>query len=120
MSSWKDVKRLSLIPPTSLMMAGPSGCGKTVFTTRLLLENNKLFMTPPNTVHYCYGSWQQGFETLKKGGVKFHEGVPDSSLLPRWFPEGGILILDDLRNEGGNVKRSWTYLPNILTIKTSP
>ena len=48
--------------PTSLMSAGSSGCGKTVFTTRLLLENPKLFKTQPNCIHYCYGSWQQSFE----------------------------------------------------------
>ena len=89
---------------SSLMIAGPSGCGKTVFTTRLLLDNEDLFATPPKTIHYCYGSWQHGFEPLKKGGVKFHEGVPDSSLLPKWFPQGGILVLDDLMNEGGNDK----------------
>ena len=48
--------------PTSTMIAGPSGCGKTVFTTRLLLENSDQFSTTPNTIHYCYGSWQHGFE----------------------------------------------------------
>ena len=90
--------------PTSLMIAGPSGCGKTVFTTRLLLESPDLFKTPLNCIRYCYGSWQHGFELLKKHGVKFHEGVPDSNLLPKWFPEGGILVLDDLMNEGGNDK----------------
>ena len=90
--------------PTSLIIAGPSGCGKTVFTAGLLLENPDLFKTPPNCVHYCYGSWQHGFELLKKHGIKFHEGVPDSNLLPKWFPEGGILVLDDLMDEGGNDK----------------
>ena len=90
--------------PTSLMIAGPSGCGKTVFTTRLLLNNVDLFKIPPDSIHYCYGSWQKGFELLKKHGVKFHEGVPQSSLLPKWFPGGGILILDDLMNEGSSDK----------------
>ena len=90
--------------PTSVMISGPTGCGKTVFTTRLLLDNPDLFRTPPHTIHYCYGSWQQGFELLKQCGVQFHEGVPDSNLLHKWFPEGGILVLDDLMNEGGSDK----------------
>ena len=90
--------------PTSIMIAGPSGCGKTVFTTRLLLENSDLFSTTPNTIYYCYGSWQHGFEIFKKCGVQFHEGVPDRNLLRKWFPEGGILILDDLMNEGSSDK----------------
>jgi len=91
--------------PSSLLIAGPSGCGKTVFTTKLLLENGDLFQEPPKSIHYCYGSWQDGFQNLKKGGVKFHEGIPDSEQLPRWFPRGGVLVLDDLMDEGGNDKR---------------
>jgi len=91
--------------PSSLLIAGPSGCGKTVFTTKLLLENGDLFQQAPKSIHYCYGSWQGGFQKLKKGGVKFHEGIPDSEQLPRWFPRGGVLVLDDLMDEGGNDKR---------------
>ena len=36
---------------------------------------------------------------------KFHEGIPDSELLLVWFPKGGLLVLDDLMEEGGNDKR---------------
>ena len=72
--------------PTSVMISGPTGYGKTVFTTRLLLDNPDLFRTPPHTIHYCYGSWQQGFERLKQCGVQFHEGVPDSNLLHHRWP----------------------------------
>ena len=91
--------------PSSMLVAGPSGCGKTVFTTKLLLDNADLFSEPPKKIHFCYGSWQNGYEKLKKGGVRFHEGIPDSEALPRWFPEGGVLVLDDLMDEGGNDKR---------------
>jgi len=66
--------------PSSLLIAGPSECGKTVFTTKRLLENTESFAEPPATIHYCYGSWQKGFDKLKKGGVKFHEGIPDSEI----------------------------------------
>ena len=90
--------------PSSLMIAGPSGSGKTVFTTKLLLDNPELFADPPPDVHYCYGSWQKGFDPLKKAGVRFHEGIPDSDTLPHWFPKGGVLVLDDLMDEGGNDK----------------
>ena len=92
--------------PTRLLIAGPSGCGKTTFTTRLLLDNTELFSQTTESIHYCYGSWQKGFEKLKKGGVKFHEGIPDTDLLHKWFPGGqGILVLDDLMDEGSNDKR---------------
>lgn len=81
--------------PSSLMIAGPSGCGKPVFTTGLLLDSPKLFETPPNSIHFFYGSWKPGYETLEKGGIQFHEGIPDSSLLPKWFLQGAILVVDD-------------------------
>ena len=41
---------------------------------------------------------------MKEHGVKFQDGIPDSELLPKWFQEGGLLVLDDLM-EGGNDKR---------------
>ena len=97
--------------PTSMLIAGPSGCGKTVFTSNLILHNKELFdnslkirqKTVP--IHYCYGSWQKGFETLQKQGVKFHEGIPEKESLSKWFPEGGVLVLDNLMDEGSNDKR---------------
>lgn len=91
--------------PSSIMVVGPSGCGKTCFTRVLLLEHlNELFVNPPTKVHYCYGAWQDKFTDMQKAGVKFHEGVPASSQLKSWFPQGGLLILDDLMAEGGNDK----------------
>ena len=91
--------------PSSLLIVGPSGCGKTMFTTKLLLDNVESFAESPPSLHYCYGSWQKGFDKLKKGGVKFHEGIPDSDVLPQWFPKGGVLVMDDLMDEGSNDKR---------------
>ena len=76
-----------------------------MFTTKLLLNNLDLFLTPPSQIHYCYGVWQDGFQPMKKQGVKFHEGVPDTDQLKTWFPKGGLLVLDDLMAEGGNDKR---------------
>jgi len=34
----------------------------------------------------------------------FHEGIPDSEMLPKWFSKGGVLLLDDLMDEGTNDK----------------
>lgn len=90
--------------PTSLLIAGPSGCGKTVFTTHLLVDNVELFDKPPKTIHYLHGSWQKGFERLKKEGVKFYEGIPESESLPKWFPGGGVFVLDDLMDKESNDK----------------
>ena len=95
--------------PSSILIVGPSGCGKTVFTEKLLLDNNELFDNTSTPVHYCYGAWQDRFQSMKDRGVHFHEGISDHSALMQWFPRrrgrGGILVLDDLMNEGSNDKR---------------
>ena len=86
--------------PSSIMIVGPSGCGKTCFTESLLLDHlEELFVNPPPTIHYCYGAWQDGFQDMK-----FHEGVPTTFHLQKWFPKGGLLVLDDLMVEGGEDK----------------
>ena len=91
--------------PSSILVVGPSGCGKTCFTEQLLTHHlDDLFVNPPPVVHYCYGAWQDKFKDMKKAGMTFHEGVPPSSQLKKWFPKGGLLILDDLMEEGGNDK----------------
>ena len=91
--------------PSSIMVVGPSGCGKTCFTEQLLMNHLcDLFVNSPTKVYYCYGAWQDKFNKLKKAGVTFHEGVPASSQLKSWFPQGGLLILDDLMQESGNDK----------------
>ncbi len=90
--------------PSSVLIVGPSASGKTVFTTRLLTDNLDLFATRPNRIHYWYGSWQKSFETLKKTGVTFSAGVPTEKELDKWFPRGGLLVMDDLMTEGNNDK----------------
>ena len=90
--------------PCSVLIVGPSGSGKTVFTTRLLTDNVDLFASRPAKIHYCYGSWQKSFETLKKAGVTFSAGVPTEEELDKRFPRGGVLVMDDLMTEGNNDK----------------
>ncbi|XP_078355815.1 uncharacterized protein LOC144661000 [Oculina patagonica] len=92
--------------PSSILIVGPSASGKTVFASQLLLNHSDdLFGTSPDAVHYCYGAWQDGFRDMKKRGVKFHEGIPEEEDLTKWFPRGGVMVLDDLMEEGGNDKR---------------
>ena len=93
--------------PSSIVVAGSSGCGKTHFVSRLLEDPGHYFQQgPPRALHYCYGAWQPGFEPLKKRGIHFHEGLSQTTDSETWYPpEGGVLILDDLMDEGGNDKR---------------
>ena len=108
--------------PSSIVVAGPSGCGKTYFVSRLLEEPGHYFQSgPPPALHYCYGAWQPGFEPLKKRGIHFHEGLPQTADLDTWYPpEGGLLILDDLMEEGATTNGCWICLPNTRIIVTSP
>ena len=90
------------IVTSSILIVGPSGCGKTCFTGSLLLDHlEELFVNPPPKIHYCYGAWQDGF---RDAGIQFHEGVPNTFHLQRWFPKGGLLVLDDLMVEGSEHK----------------
>ncbi len=37
---------------------------------------------------------------MQAAGAQFHEGVPSTSQLQKWFPNGGLFVLDDLMTEG--------------------
>ena len=91
--------------PSSILVVGPSGCGKTHFTENLLLNNTALFETTPPKIHYCYGAWQDKFKHMQARGIRFHEGIPDTQDLSKWFPRGGVLVMDDLMDEGSGDKR---------------
>ena len=53
---------------------------------------------------------------MKDAGVQFHEGVPATFHLQKWFKKGGLLVLDDLMVEGGEDKQ----LLDFHIIKISP
>ena len=91
--------------PSSILVVGSSGCGKTCFTELLLLDHfEELFLSPPPTIHYCYGVWQDGFQNMKDAGVHLHEGIPETDHLKSWLLKVGLLVLDDLMAEGDEDK----------------
>jgi len=92
--------------PSSILIVGPSSCGKTYFTKRLLMENLKLFQRRPKAIVYCTSVYQECFEEMAEAGIQFHKGIPNEEDLDEWFPKGqGILVMDDLMNEGSGDKR---------------
>ena len=92
--------------PSSVMVAGPSGSGKTQLVEDLLTQQ-RVFQFSPTRIVYCYGVWQPRFARMKKNDIHFHEGIPDPEQLTTWFRghKTGVMILDDLMEEGGNDKR---------------
>ena len=93
--------------PSSILVAGPSGSGKTVFVSKLLKHPKKYFKgLPSQKIVYCYMVWQPLFTTLQKQGVHFHQGIPTTKDLTTWFGKtGGLMVLDDLMEEGSNDKQ---------------
>ena len=88
-------------------MAGPSGSGKSEFVEQWL-RYLKVFQVKPKKIVCAYDPWQPRFDRMqKKDGIQFHRGLPDPSHLTKWFgpTRGGVLVLDDLMEEGGQDKR---------------
>ena len=93
--------------PSSVVVAGPSGSGKSELVEQWLRYLN-VFQVKPKKIVYAYDRWQPRFNrTQKKDGIQFHRGLPDPSHLTKWFgpTRGGVLVLDDLMEEGGQDKR---------------
>ena len=91
--------------PSSVIVAAPSGSGETVLVEQLLREKS-IFQVPPKKVVYAYDRWQPRFDRMKqRDGIQFYKGIPDPSQLSKWFSKGGVLVLDDLMEEGGQDKR---------------
>ena len=92
--------------PSSVIVAGPSGSGKTQLVDTWLKEKT-VFQVKPKKIVYVYDRWQPRFKAMKKRGITFYQGIPDTAQLDKWFKptNGGLLILDDLMQEGGQDKR---------------
>ena len=93
--------------PCSVVVAVPSGGGKTEWLEQVL-KDKKLFYPPSKKIVYCYDRWQPRFDRVKKQSkVKFYKGLPPGGALAKWFKpqDHGILIMDDLMEEGGSDKR---------------
>ena len=107
--------------PTSLAIYGPTQCGKTSFVINLLKEADLLFTRPVEEIYYCYESYQDCYDDLKKqsndrsggggGGVTttakkvfFHRGMPDIETCRQWsFMKNHIVIVfDDLMTDLSN------------------
>lgn len=79
--------------PFTAVVAGPSSCGKTSFLIEFLKHAPNVIQPPPNSILWCYGTYQNIFNTLEH--VKFREGIP----APNELEKGSLLILDDLMHE---------------------
>jgi len=81
------------IHPFTCMIVGPTKSGKTRFLIKLL-ECNNIIDLPPERIIWCFGIYQNIFQTVK--GVEFVEGIPDMSMLDG---RRTLLVIDDLMSE---------------------
>lgn len=92
-----------LVHPSTCLLSGPTGSGKTVFIKKLI--DFKLFNPMPENIIYCYGSYQEIFDSMKN--VHFEEGLPSNLNEIR----NALIIIDDLMTELASDKR----LSNLFT-----
>ena len=76
---------------------------------KIVKRKEPMFSRPRDPVVYYNGANQpETFERMRKAqGIHFYKGIPDTSLLDKWYKKsnGGILVLDDLMREGSDDTR---------------
>ena len=101
----KRYKRMRAIGATGHYTRYRSGKSELV---EQWLRYLNVFQVKPKKIVYVYDRWQPWFDRMqKKDGIQFHRGLPDPGHLTKWFgaTRGGVLVLDDLMEEGGQDKR---------------
>ena len=86
---------------------------------QLLKERNHKFLRPTKPVVYCYEAFQPTtFTRMKKEqGIQLYIEISSSELSDKWYVKsrGGIMVLDDLMDQGSNDQRIldlFTRLPS--------
>lgn len=81
-----------------IMVAGPTQCGKTQWVYNLLKKDG-MFNEPISSIIYCYGVYQNFYDTMKQEikNISFYNGVPSQEVLKE-MSDGKfhVIVLDDL------------------------
>ena len=95
-----EVVDIEFKAPFTAMVVGPTGSGKTVFVMKLLEALGEVCSEPPERIIYCYGAWQELFETVdvEKLNITFREGFIDIGDLPN-DGKHTVMVIDDLMTE---------------------
>ena len=90
--------------PTSIAIFAPPYSGKSILMRKNLEHADKLFVTSPEFVVYCYKEWLSMFEGMKHSvnNLILHQGVPTQEEMEQWAQgKHFILVLDDLKQVCG-------------------
>ena len=100
---WKTQSLLPFKECSSICISGTTGSGKTFWTYNLLKHSNGMFLQAPHAILYCYGTWQNLFETMEEEipNISFYKGLPPQDLLKEISANGkhNFIIIDDLAHE---------------------
>ena len=72
-------KYTALPNSSNMLISGQSQSGKSYFTAKLLMNNERMFQTPPSLIIYSYRHWQPIYsqmEDVLKDKIKFISHVP--------------------------------------------
>ena len=81
-----------------MMVIGPTNCGKMHWINRLL--GNDMFTEPVNSILYCYGVYQEFFDSMHENiscSIQFYKGIPSMEDIDRIHDgQFHIIVLDDM------------------------
>ena len=95
----EDTVPLPFEAASTACVSGMTKCGKSTWLFRLLENKHVMFSEPVEKILYCYGIYQDTFDSMKKviQGIEFLEGIPTQSEIDRLAGgEHNLVILDDL------------------------
>ena len=99
--------------PGNHYIIGPSMIGKSYFVNQLLLNHERVFEKPFNTILYCYKSWNEHFQSLSDSlpMLTFFKGFPSREMLEEIFNNGDkesnhCLVIDDYGLEASSSKEA--------------
>lgn len=96
---------LLLQSPFTMVCSGATSSGKTYFVRRILENSHRMMSTEPNSILYCYGSFQPTYDLMERefNNISFMEGLPTKSDIDNLAKNGhSLIVLDDLMNEVNN------------------
>jgi hypothetical protein len=99
--------------PANICIYGATQSGKTTFVLRLLQHSDVMFTKTPRRIMYCYGAWQNAYDTLVKyDNITMHEGVPSRGTIDEFSYDKAptILVMDDLLADIVNNKEVQHYV----------
>ena len=95
------MKRLDSRHPLVFWSWGPQAAASLVLQSRYYwITQTSCSVNPPRPFIIATGTGKM----VSWHGIHFHEGVPTISQLQKWFPNGGLLVVDDLMTEGSEEK----------------